>query len=96
MIPWPEEQAARFTLACSIAGLLAEHGVQQLRVAAPGACRAWTLRSRESNLPEQLANAAVGTAFSGEGVALLVDERDIKWVATDSIGADLRALVTPA
>lgn len=80
--------------ASDVAGALAEAGVQMLEVNDPRACRAWTLRARESDLPRSLLEAAAGTTFSGSGVALLVDEREIRWVADAGVAARIRA-ITP-
>ena len=94
-IPWPDDAEARLSQACAIAGALAECGVLILNVSDSRACQGWTLRARESNLPEQLAAATPGTTFSADGVALLIDAHQIKWVATTAIAPMLHLTATP-
>ena len=88
------DDAARLTLACAIAGAIAECSVARLTVQDPRACMPRTLLPRESNLPRALTEAEPGTTFSAEGVALLVDAGAIRWVANPAIAARLRA-ITP-
>jgi hypothetical protein len=78
--------------ASAVAGALAEAGVQLLEVNDPRACRTWTLKARESDLPRALLEAEPGTTLSGAGVALLIDERQIRWVAEAPIATRLRAI----
>lgn len=82
----------RFGAACAVAGALAEAGVLSLEASDPRACRTWTLKARESDLPRSLVEAAPGTTFAGSGVALLVDEREIRWVAGVPVAERLRAI----
>lgn len=83
---------SRHNIACAIAGALAEAGVYTLDVRDPRACRSRSVVAREANLPGELTDAAFGTSFSGEGVALLVDERGVHWVADEPVAKRLRAI----
>jgi hypothetical protein len=79
-------------IASAVAGALAECGVARLEVSDPRTCGKYVLRARESDLPRTLLEAAPGTTLSGAGVALLVDEREIRWVADEGIASALRSL----
>ena len=83
---------AWIALAPDIAGVLAECGVERLTIADPRVCRSREVETRATNLPGELAAAAPGTTFSGVGVALLVDEGCVRWVASGAIAAGLAAL----
>lgn len=89
------DEASRLTLAVQIAGVLAECGVQRLTIADPRICRWREVAARETNLPNEIATAAPGTTVQGEGVALLVDEGCVRWVASAEIAAGLAALARP-
>ncbi|HVU64008.1 MAG TPA: hypothetical protein VHC70_08525 [Phycisphaerales bacterium] len=82
----------REEIASAVAGALAEAGIARLEVGDPRTCGKYTLKARESDLPKTLLEAAAGTTLSGEGVALLVDEREIRWVAEGVVASLLRAL----
>jgi hypothetical protein len=82
----------REAVACAIAGALAEAGLTRLDVQDPRTCRGYVLMARESDVPKTLLEAAAGTTVSGDGVALLVDEREIRWVADEGIATALRSL----
>jgi hypothetical protein len=84
----------RGDVACAVAGSLAESGVGSLEVSDPRACRSWTLKAREADLPKCLVEAAPGTTFRGDGVALLVCEREIQWVADETVAPVLRAITS--
>lgn len=83
---------ARLTRAVEIAGVLAECGVQRLTIADPRFCQWREVEARATNLPNEIATAAPGTTVQGEGVALLVDEECVRWVASGEIAAGLAAL----
>ena len=89
VIPFVDEREG---VACAVAGALAEAGVARLDVSDPRACRGYVLNARESDLPKTLMEAAAGTTIAGAGVALLVDEREIRWAADESRAAALRAI----
>ena len=86
---------ARFTRAVQIAGVLAECGVRRLTIADPRVCRCREVEARTTNLPNEIATAAPGTTVQGEGVALLVDEGCVRWVASAEIAAGLAAIARP-
>ena len=86
------DEPARLTLAVRIAGVLAECAVQRLTIADPRICRWREVEARVTNLPSELATAAPGTTFQGEGVALLVDEGCVRWVASGEIAMGLMAI----
>ena len=79
----------RERLAIEIAGLLAESSIQRLTIADPRMCRTRDIAPRETNLPRELIDAAPGTTFAGDGVALLIDDTCIRWVATANIAVGL-------
>jgi hypothetical protein len=83
-------------MAVQIAGVLAECGVQRLTIADPRACRTWDVHARTANLPGTLAEAAPGTTISGEGVALLVDNGCVRWVAERAVASGLREIADRA
>jgi hypothetical protein len=82
--------------AAAIAGILAEHGVQRLTIADPRICRVREIVARESDLPGQILNAVPGTTITADGLALLIDDRHIQWVAAADLAVSLRAMSLPA
>jgi hypothetical protein len=82
----------REAVACSLAGALAEAGVTRLEVSDPRACRTYELRAGKSDLPRSLLDMAPGTTLGGEGVALLVDAAEIRWVADAGLAGSLRSI----
>jgi hypothetical protein len=89
----PEDRARA---AGALAGVLAEHAVGGLDVADPRVCLPRRLAPRTTNLPAELTGAAPGTTFTGERVALLVDEGCVRWAADGPLADDLRAISWPA
>lgn len=83
---------SRESAAVHIAGTLAECGVQRLTISDPRACRTRELLARESNLPGELLSLPAGATLSGGGVALLIDDSVIRWVADAPIATALRAI----
>ena len=71
---------------------MAEAGLGTLSIADPRACRTRIVQGRVTNLPSELSTAAPGTTISGEGVAILIDEGWIRWVATGDIARALEQL----
>ena len=86
----------RERLAVAISGLLAERSIQALTIADPRVCRTRAIVAREANLPREITEAEPGTTIAGEGVALLIDETCVKWVAGAAIAAGLRAIANPS
>lgn len=86
------DESSRVALAVRIAGVLAECGVRRLTIADPRVCRWREVESRVTNLPGEIATTAPGTTVQGEGVALLVDEGCVRWVAAGEIAAALAAI----
>lgn len=82
----------RQEVASAVAGALAEAAVARLEVGDPRMCGKFVLKARESDLPKTLVEAAAGTTVLGAEVALLVDEREIRWVAEGEVASGLRAL----
>ncbi len=86
------DEGSRLALAVQIAGVLAECAVQRLTIADPRICRWREVEARVTNLPNEIAMAAPGTTLQGEGVALLVDEGCVRWVASAEIAEGLAAI----
>ncbi len=86
----------RAGLAVQIAGVLAEFGVQCVTLAYPRVCRGRELLTRETDLPRHLMESAPGTTIAGAGVALLIDEACVRWVADADIARSLHALANPS
>ena len=82
----------RERIAVEIAGLLAECSVLRLTIADPRVCRTREVAAREANLPREIMEAEPGTTIAGEGVALLIDEGCVKWVAGEPIALGLREI----
>jgi hypothetical protein len=91
-VPFTDD-SSRQAAAAQIAGALAECGVARLTIADPRVCRTREVESRTTNLPGELSGAAPGTTIRGEGVALLVDDGCVRWVADEPIAGALRAIV---
>jgi hypothetical protein len=90
---WVSDEESRRLVAQAIAGVLAEAGVQELRVSDSRACQSWTVRARETDLPACIMGLGVGSTISGDGFALLVDADAIRWAARGAIAREL-ALAT--
>ncbi|MBY0311285.1 MAG: hypothetical protein K2W85_04390 [Phycisphaerales bacterium] len=86
-ISWPDDAADRRTVACAIAGLLAELGIARLIMTDPRHCAAVTLNTRETNLPEVLCSSQPGTvlcAAQGEPkLDLLIDANCLRFAVDD-------------
>jgi hypothetical protein len=81
----------REQVAAKIAGVLAECSVQRLTIADPRLCRTHDVVAREANLPREIIDAPPGTTIAGDGVALLIDETRVRWVARADVAAGLLA-----
>lgn len=88
---WPlaERSDARLLQFCEIAGILAEHGVQAIEITDPLACRAWTVRTRATDLPRTLMDATPGTVLSCDGCSLLLTGTHMEWSATPAVAESL-------
>ncbi len=84
----------RERVAVAVAGVLAECSVLRLTIADPRVCRTREVAAREANLPREILEAEPGTTIAGEGVALLIHEGCVKWVASGEIAVELQEVGT--
>lgn len=89
---WQGDGQQRFALACQLAGIMAELGVQQLTLTDPRACRARTIHTRESDLPRLVVESLPGTAVACPDIELLLHENHIEWIASERAAAALSRL----
>lgn len=97
-IAFPVDASARLSVACAVAGLLAELGVAELRVTDPRHCAIAAIRARECNLPEMLSTSAPGTMLSTlpdqPSVAMLIDESHLRFVVDEQFGPEFMRLAS--